>query len=256
MSTALTESIDVAQVVLYGFWAFFFSLIYWLRREDRREGYPLEADNPRRVGSRNFLIPAPKVFLLPHGGTYEAPSFERDEREINAARTSEAAGSPLEPNGDALLSGVGPASFANRSDQPELTREGHDLIVPLRTAGDFAVMAGPDPRGWDVRATDGKVAGTVKELWVDRADVMVRYVEMELAEGGGGTGVRLIPMPMLLLDRDSKTVKVHALRAEQFASVPQLKEPDRITPLEEERVSAFFAGGRLYAEPKRLGPVV
>jgi photosynthetic reaction center H subunit len=39
----ITESIDVAQVVLYVFWVFFFSLIFWLRREDRREGYPLES---------------------------------------------------------------------------------------------------------------------------------------------------------------------------------------------------------------------
>lgn len=34
-------NIDVAQIVLYVFWLFFFALVYYLRREDKREGYPL-----------------------------------------------------------------------------------------------------------------------------------------------------------------------------------------------------------------------
>ena len=38
LSGYLTEYMDVAQVVLYLFWGFFFALIFWLRREDRREG--------------------------------------------------------------------------------------------------------------------------------------------------------------------------------------------------------------------------
>ena len=39
---AITSNIDVAQVVLYAFFVFFAGLIFYLRREDRREGYPLE----------------------------------------------------------------------------------------------------------------------------------------------------------------------------------------------------------------------
>jgi photosynthetic reaction center H subunit len=254
MSTQFTSYIDVAQVVLYAFWIFFFGLIYWLRMEDRREGYPLESDSPARVGNtRSILIPSPKTFLLPHGGTAIAPNFERDGREIRALRTANSAGSPLEPEGDPLLSNVGPASFAARSDTPELTREGHDLIVPIRVAGDFSVSAGPDPRGWEVVGADGKVAGKVVELWVDRADVMIRYLEIELA---ANAEVRLVPMPMLKVRDDRRKIEVGALLAHQFASVPTLKSPDRITVLEEERISAFYAGGRLYAEPKRLGPVV
>ncbi len=262
MSSVLTETIDVAQVVLYAFWFFFFGLIYWLRKEDRREGYPLESDNPRRVGRlRQILIPSPKTFLLPHGGgTVQAPNFARDERELLATRNAAAAGATLEPSGDPMLSAVGPASFAQRGDAPELTREGHDLIVPMRVATEFSVSAGPDPRGWDVVATDGKVAGKVKEIWVDRADFMVRYLEVELAGKGEVEGaaaeIRLLPITMLRLLGEGKKVKVASVRAEHFASVPALKEPDRITLLEEDRICAFYAGGRLYAEPKRLGPVV
>jgi photosynthetic reaction center H subunit len=250
----LTESIDVAQVVLYAFWAFFFGLIFWLRREDRREGYPLETDAAGLLAAVNpALIPPPKTFILPHGGTVQAPNFERDRRPLQAERMNGGSGIPLSPIGDPMLSGVGPASFAQRSDTPELTREGHDLIVPMRVANDFAVNAGPDPRGWNVVAADGKVAGVVKDLWVDRADIMVRYAEVELS---GGSERRLLPITMLRLLREPKKVEVASVRAEQFAQVPGLKNPDRITLLEEERIQAYYAGGRLYAEPKRLGPVL
>jgi hypothetical protein len=45
---AITQYIDVAQIVLYAFWIFFFSLLVYLRREDKREGYPLESDRTDR----------------------------------------------------------------------------------------------------------------------------------------------------------------------------------------------------------------
>ncbi len=253
MSGAITESIDVAQVVLYVFWMFFFGLIFWLRREDRREGYPLESDNPRRVGSHGpVLVPPAKTFVRPDGSTYDAPNFLRDERPIQAERTAAASGAPLEPTGDPLYSGVGPAAWAERSDHPELTREGHHLIVPMRVAGEYSVSAGPDPRGWKVVGADGAVAGTVKDLWVDRADVMVRYLEVEL-DGGER---RLVPAPVMRLLGDPKQVEVTALRSTQFAGVPALKNPDHISLQEEERISAFYAGGRLYADPKRVESVV
>jgi photosynthetic reaction center H subunit len=38
---AITSYIDIAQVVLYLFWIFFFGLIIYLHREGKREGYPL-----------------------------------------------------------------------------------------------------------------------------------------------------------------------------------------------------------------------
>jgi photosynthetic reaction center H subunit len=245
--------IDVAQIVLYVFWAFFFGLIFWLRREDRREGYPLESDNPRKIWANSpVLIPAPKTFILPSGHEVQAPNFERDTRPMQARRTAEATGAPFQPLGDPLLSGVGPATFCVRDDEPELTREGHDLIVPMRVAHDFKVDAGPDPRGWKVVGTDGKVAGVVKDLWVDRADIMVRYIEVELSGGGR----RLLPLTMALVNRDRKQVDVYALRAGQFTSVPSIKHPDKVTLFEEEKIGAFYAGGRMYAEPKRLGPVI
>ncbi|MCU0659275.1 MAG: photosynthetic reaction center subunit H [Polyangiaceae bacterium] len=248
----ITEYIDVAQVVLYVFWAFFAGLVYWLRLEDRREGYPLETDNPAMVLPLNILIPEPKTFLLMEGGSIEAPNYIRDNRPIEATRTAAAAGSPLEPIGDPMLAAVGPGAFADRADHPEQTTHGADMIVPMRVATDFSITAGPDPRGWEIVAADGKSPGVVREIWVDRSDYMVRYLEVELADGG----VRLVPMNMALVHDEVKQVEVASILSEHFAHVPTLKAPDRITLLEEDRICAFYAAGRLYATPRRLGPVV
>ena len=84
---AITGYIDVAQVTLYVFWVFFAGLIFYIRREDRREGYPLESDPDGRVKDRGFLLlPEPKVFNLRNGGTYTAPNLDRDTRPIAAVR--------------------------------------------------------------------------------------------------------------------------------------------------------------------------
>ena len=129
---------------------FFAGLVYWLRKEDRREGYPLENDKPRVVKSTtNILIPKPKTFLLPEGGEYHAPDFKRDTRKFEITRTSAAAGATRTPTTEnPLLAGVGPSSYAERHDEPELTREGHVAIVPMRVAADYKVSAGHDVRGW------------------------------------------------------------------------------------------------------------
>jgi photosynthetic reaction center H subunit len=250
MSAAMTEYIDVAQVVLYLFWGFFFGLIFWLRREDRREGYPLENDNnAATLPATRLMIPLPKTFLLPHGGSVQAPNFVRDTRPINATRTANAAGAPLEVTGDPMTANMGPGSYAQRADEPELGAEGHLMIVPLRAAEHFSVSAGPDPRGWPVMCADGGLAGKVSDLWVDTVDSMVRYLEVDL-----GSSKRLVPLPMALIERAH--VQVASVRSTHFASVPTLKNADSITLLEEEKISAFFAGGRLYRDPSRLGPLL
>ena len=57
-------NLDVAQIVLYAFWLFFFGLLFYLRREDRREGYPLESEAEPGLKARDVIwIPRPKTFL-------------------------------------------------------------------------------------------------------------------------------------------------------------------------------------------------
>ncbi len=69
-----------------------------------------------------------------------------------------------------MLDGVGPASYANREDVPELTMDDIPAIVPLRVDGSITIESrDPDPRGMPVFGADGKTGGVVRDVWVDRA---------------------------------------------------------------------------------------
>jgi photosynthetic reaction center H subunit len=246
---ALTEYVDVAQVVLYAFWIFFTGLIIYLRREDKREGYPLESDRSDSVRVQGWpSIPAPKVFALTHGGTYEAPSWKPDTRAVAAQPAAAWPGAPLEPTGNPMLDGVGPAAYADRADKPELTFEGAPKIVPMRVATEFSVEPrDPDPRGWAVVGADGELGGTVRDLWVDRSEPQIRYLEVEVSGGSR----KLLPLALVGLDRTNERVKVNAILASQFADVPAHQDASQVTQLEEDRIGAYYASGYLYAVPSR-----
>jgi photosynthetic reaction center H subunit len=248
--------IDVPVVLLSGFVLFFLGLVVYLRREDRREGYPLEDDVTGRLepGQGLFFVAQPKTFLLPHGeGSVTTPNGARDTRPLAVRATSKVPGSPLEPTGDPMRDGVGPASWAQRAKRPDLTLHGQPKIVPLRVATDFSIdRKDPDPRGMKVVGADRKTAGTVSDVWIDRGEYMIRYLEVELTTGGRV----LLPMPMAVVDKWRNTVKVDAILAQQFAGVPTLAEPNVVTFDEEERVAAYYGGGLLYATQQRAEPIL
>lgn len=251
------DNIDFAQMVLYAFWIFFAGVVFYIRREDRREGFPLETVHPRKVlNENNPLIPTPKRFALPDGGEYFAPSFERDEREIEA--TQDLPTTPYDPISDGMGSNVGPATHAERDDHPEKTYDGHNAIVPMRVAEDYSVTAGADPRGWDVVDIEDEVVGTVKDIWVDRPEMQARYIEVELAsdDEDAEAETRLMPMTMGVVQTDEEVYRLEAMTAAQFAKVPTIANGDEITVLEEEKICAYFAGGRRYATPKRVAPLI
>jgi photosynthetic reaction center H subunit len=255
---AITGYIDVAQVTLYVFWAFFFGLVFWLRKEDRREGYPLESDPTGRVKDQGFLLlPKAKTFLTRDGTSAVAPNFKRDTRPVAARRVGAWPGAPLVPTGNPLVDGVGPAAWAERSDKPDQTWDNKNKIVPARTDAHYGIANGdPDPRGMAVIAADGKVAGTVTDIWVDRAEHVVRYLEVDA--GTPGTGPLLVPMNLTKIGGTTKErhVKVKAILAHQFADAPRIKSADSVTFLEEDRICAYFAGGHLYATPMRSEPLI
>jgi photosynthetic reaction center H subunit len=258
MQGTITGSLDVAQVVLYVFWVFAAGLIFYLRREDKREGYPLESERSGHVRVQGFpWMPDPKTFLLPHGGTASAPSGRVDDREIRAEPITRALGAPLEPTGNPLVDGVGPAAYANRADVPELTIDGHPSIVPLRVASDHIVAdedLAVDPRGMEVIGADRRLAGTVHDLWVDRTEPQIRYLEVEVA---GREVPRLVLLPMTLVQLNRRRqIFVKSIVAAQFADVPGLQNPNQVTKREEDRICAYYAGGNLYALPSRLGPAL
>ena len=66
---------DLAQVTLYVFWIFFACLIFYLRREDKREGYPLDSTAsgggvvhgfPRMPDPKNYLLRTGHIATLPN----------------------------------------------------------------------------------------------------------------------------------------------------------------------------------------------
>ena len=254
-TAAITEHIDVAQVALYVFWLFFIGLIYWIRIADRREGYPLEREDNGWIARPNTLLmgKTPKAYNLPDGTTYTAPNPKRDEREIKGKPTFPYPGNPLQPTGNPMTDAIGPAAYAERHDTPELTVTGEPLVVPMRVAEGFKVSSSSgDPRGLPVEAADGVTAGVVKEMWVDRADFDVRYLEVELEAGG----TRLLPMPLVHYNRLRGKINVASILSTQFNDVPTIKNPDQVTALEEDMISAYYGGGHLYAIPSRLGPLL
>lgn len=243
MSEPFFGNFDLAQLALYAFWVFFAGLIVYLQRENMREGYPLVNDDGAKAANEG-LYPEPdkKTFHLPHGrGDVTVPDDRIDTRDVAVERIMAADGYPFEPTGDALADGVGPASWVARQDWPELDGHGHAKIVPMRSAPQFTHAAGRDPRGMDVIARDGVVVGKVSDMWLDKPEFLVRYLEVDLADGGS----RLIPMTMARITRDG--VKVGSLPGSYFAKVPTIASDSQVTLLEEEKVMAFYAGGRMYA---------
>lgn len=138
---------DLAQVTLYVFWIFFACLIYYLRREDKREGYPLDSDALGGGVVHGFpRMPDPKSYLLRDGHVATLPNHKNDRRDVALAPIAPWPGAPLEPTGNPMLDGVGPGSYADREDVPELNMENIPCIVPLRLAeGTYLEARDPDP---------------------------------------------------------------------------------------------------------------
>lgn len=256
MTQTFFGNFDLASLAIWLFWGFFALLIYYLQTENMREGYPLERDEGGESPNQGpFPVPKPKTFKLQHGrGEVTVPGPDTQARENLALRqTSPSGGSPFEPTGDPMLDGVGPASWANRRDVPELDGHGHPKIVPMAGTEGFSVSAGTDPRGLPVQAGDGEVVGMVTDMWIDEAEQLVRYFEYELdAEHGGGK--RLVPREMARVKADR--LKVRSIHGKHFKNVPVTKSPNQVTLLEEEKIMAYYAGGTLYADEKGPEPLI
>ncbi|MDX2291838.1 MULTISPECIES: PRC-barrel domain-containing protein, partial [Streptomyces] len=153
-------------------------------------------------------LPNAKTFLLPHGGTVSAPRIEVEGPLANAT-AARFPGGPIEPTGNPLLSGVGPGAWTERPDVADLEYfSGLPRIVPLRAAPGYTVAAeDPDPRGMAVVGADGASGGRVVELWIDKSETMIRY--LEVATNGGRTV--LVPAPLADVQGENGKVYVHTI---------------------------------------------
>jgi photosynthetic reaction center H subunit len=249
--------LDLAQVTLYVFWIFFGCLIYYLRREDKREGYPLDSTALGGGIVHGFpRMPDPKTYLLRDGHTATLPNHKNDRRDAPVAPVGPWPGAPMGPTGNPMLDGVGPGSYADREDVPELSIEKIPCIVPLRLAeGTFLEARDPDPRGMKVLGADSEIGGVVTDVWVDRAEALIRYLEVEVKTSAGAKRV-LLPLPFAKIDGRRERVRVQAILGSQFADVPATASLDQVTKREEDRIVGYYGAGMLYATPARQEPLL
>ena len=251
MSGNIVGTIDVAEIAFWAFVLFFIALIFWLRREDRREGYPLEDELTGAVETAGGALHtgATKSFRLPFGrGIVTAPTQGREPVDIAARRLENFGGAPYSPTGNPLTDGIGPAAYAERSRLPDIDAHGRPRIVPISVDGHMTVAkASTDPRGLPVIGADGRTAGTVTDLWVDRAEHMIRYLSID-------TCMRTVVAPMAMATVTRTHVSLDAINAADFAGAPVPASPVEITRYEEERVVGYFGGGYLYANQDRQEP--
>lgn len=251
----IVGTFDVTEMLFLAFVLFFIALVAYLQRESRREGYPLEDEATGRVDTAGGILytPEPKVFLMPFGRpAMTSPPPGRDPVKVAATRTFRSPGAPYVPTGNPLTSGLGPAAYANRADHPDLDGEGRNRIVPIGMAEHIGIhRRDPDPRGMAVIAADGEVAGTISDIWVDRAEHQIRYLEIDT-----GTARVLAPMGMAKVERKKGRVVIDAINAADFAAAPVPATAGVITFLEEERIMGYFGGGYLYANADRQDPVL
>lgn len=67
---------------------------------------------------------------------------------MNAKPTAPHPGAPLTPTGDPMKAGVGPGSWADRDDRPDLTLAGDPKIQPMSVLSGYTIEGrDPDPRG-------------------------------------------------------------------------------------------------------------
>lgn len=253
-------SIDLVEILFSLFWLFFIGLILYLHRESKREGYPLDSDRTDRSGGRVKVqgfpaVPPKKTYVTAHGESISVPRAD-EKRALAAEPAAGYPGAPLVPTGNPMLDGVGPASYAERANVPDKTLHNENRIVPMRVATDFVVMdKDPDPRGMEVIGADGKVAGTVADVWVDRAEPLITFFEVDLGAANANKHV-LLPIGFSKIDGKKRQINVRSIYASQFADVPATASPDEITLREEDRITGYYGGGTLYADAARQEPLI
>ena len=261
----IVGTFDVAELAFLLFFGFFIALVFYLNKESRREGYPLEDEETGKIHPGSLFDTGKKSFQLPHGrGTYVPEDVARDDINVPGVQAFRAAGAPWVPTGNAMKDGMGPAAWANRSNYPDLTFDGRPRIVPIANSHELIVSPN-DPQliGWPVKAADGVTVGKVSDIWVDQAEHIIRYLEVETNTGKRVLapmmvavvhGNSLIDALLPIVEDKPKYVEIDAITAAQFDDVPTLETPGIITRYEEDRVQAYFGGGYMYATPERAEP--
>ena len=243
----LSEQIDLAEVLLILFGFFFAALIFYLRREDKREGYPLEDEIPET--GRYYLgfpdPPPPKTYHKLDGGSTVLPQTYAPAP-LKARPRFGFGGAPLYPEGNPLLAGIGPGAYVLRRDTPFLLMDGSLQVAPMRNAEGFRpVEPEMDARGMEVFGSDNMPVGRIRDLWIDKGVKITRYLEIMMEAGES----RLMPVFYAMIDFKGRTIRIENMKAAQVADAPILRDSETVTAREEDQINGYFAGGYLYSVP-------
>ncbi len=96
----------------------------------------------------------------------------------------------------------------------------------------------------EVYGADEVCAGVVRDLWIDRAEPQIRYLEVDI-----DTRHVLLPINFAKIDGRNRIVTVKSIQSSQFAMVPSLDNPNQVTRREEDQILAYYASGHLYGYP-------
>lgn len=238
----ITRYIDLPQIAFWLFFLFFLGLCYHLRRNDKREGYPMKASPFSSRKLLGFPEPGPPLtYVLNEGGTTIAPHFY-EPPPTSAEPLYNFDGTPLSPVGNPLLAALGPGAWVMKKDAAARTEDGDLLLQPLRRLPEWKV--GKDdatPVGMKVFDWRWNEVGTVHDIWIDLGIKIIRMLEVDVAAGRF-----LVPIYHTQINEKRREVRVTALTAAQFADIPRPVHPDTITGREDERLNAYFAAGHFY----------
>ena len=245
---SITYHIDFAETALVLFFLAFLGVVAYLRRLDKREGYPMIAspfDAKQLLGAPVPL--EPKTYILQEGGTTVAP-HNYPLPPMAATPLYGFDGTPLTPVGNPLLAALGPGAWVMRRNEPMLTEKGELMLQPLRNLKEWSVGEGEaDPRGMAVFDRRFVEIGVVHDVWVDQSIKILRLFEVELRPGLAAGRV-LVPIFHTVIAEGAREVRVTALEAHQFADLPMPAKPDEITAREDDRLNAYFAAGYFYRD--------
>lgn len=128
---------------------------------------------------------------------------------------------------------------------PDETMQGntHYRLARLEDLDGYQVADGePDPRGWDVRAADGRTVGRVDSLIADTGAMKVRYLDVAL--DGDALGLPddrhvLIPIGGATLTEKEDVVGLPALKSNEVAQLASYRH-NEISRDDEHRLMGQF----------------
>ena len=112
-------------------------------------------------------------------------------------------------------------------------RENREALSCLNDIKDYEVADGePDPRGWDVFASDGVRVGRIEDLLVDTGEMRVRAIDLIIDQRAlnlpEGDNHLYVPIRSVSLDEGAQRAVVPGLRSEQVGTLRGRRDFDAL----------------------------